>query len=226
MKLSYLTKLGESLTTKSIGRLIIIRHGESQCNIDGIIGGLKGCTGLSSEGKKQARKLQRRLQTTHELGDNVVIYSSDLPRAIETAKYVARAVGSEEVFKDKALKELDPGEGDGLTWKEFLDKYGVPNFKTDPDKPVADGGESWNQMMNRSRNALIKITNRHIDKTVVAVCHGGVIQASMARFLELKNNGVDANLKPEYTSITEWRGRNRIFKLVRYNDFEHLLNKS
>ncbi len=211
------------VNSKPVGRLILIRHGESQCNVDGIIGGLKGCTGLSAEGKKQARKLQRRLTHTGELGDNVVIYSSDLPRAIETAKYVARAVGIEEVFKDKALKELDPGEGDGMAWKDFLDKYGVPNFKQDPDKPVADGGESWNHMMDRAKNTMVKITNRHIDKTVVAVCHGGVIQASMARFLRLANNGVEANLRPEYTSITEWRGRNRVFRLVRYNDYGHLL---
>ena len=42
-------------------RVVVIRHGESACNVAGVVGGHTGCSGLSPVGQMQAEKLRDRL---------------------------------------------------------------------------------------------------------------------------------------------------------------------
>ena len=35
-------------------RLVLVRHGEAECNVAGIVGGPQGCTGLTDLGRVQA----------------------------------------------------------------------------------------------------------------------------------------------------------------------------
>ena len=83
---------GDSVT---MTRLVLIRHGEAQSAIDGVVGGPLGCTGLSELGRRQADALAARLVRTGELAGAVALYASTLPRAIETSRAdSARARGS------------------------------------------------------------------------------------------------------------------------------------
>ena len=85
---------------------------------------------------------------------------------------------------DCDLCELHPGEADGLTWDEFRDRYGEPDWDVDPDSVVAPGGESWTGFVDRvAASALTALSERHHGELVVVVCHGGVIEASMLSFL-------------------------------------------
>nr|MDT0667828.1 histidine phosphatase family protein [Micromonospora sp. DSM 115978] len=45
--------------------VVIARHGEAVCNRAGIVGGDKGCTGLTATGREQAASLAARLATEH-----------------------------------------------------------------------------------------------------------------------------------------------------------------
>src|SRR4051812_23112762 len=78
---------------ESATRIVLIRHGESQCTVDGVVGGDRGCTGLSDEGRRQCGQLRERLLRTGELAGTDVVLTSVLPRAIETAELIAPGLG-------------------------------------------------------------------------------------------------------------------------------------
>ncbi len=42
-------------------RVVLVRHGEAVCNINGIVGGQRGCTGLTDLGRRQVTALAERL---------------------------------------------------------------------------------------------------------------------------------------------------------------------
>jgi hypothetical protein len=48
-------------------RIVLIRHGEAVCNVNGIVGGERGCTGLTDLGRRQVVALAERLSRTGEL---------------------------------------------------------------------------------------------------------------------------------------------------------------
>ncbi|MFI7419544.1 phosphoglycerate mutase family protein [Nonomuraea sp. NPDC049684] len=64
--------------------MFFVRHGDSRHKQEGVIGGPNGCRGLTDTGHRQAAQLGRRI--TAEIGDDTTaIYSSPLPRAVQTA---------------------------------------------------------------------------------------------------------------------------------------------
>ena len=106
-------------------RIVLVRHGESRAQELGILGGHDGCTGLSDLGREQVGLLRDRLAATGELADATALYSSLMPRAIETAEILAPALGGLEVRRECDFCEGHPGEADGLTWAELDERYPV-----------------------------------------------------------------------------------------------------
>ena len=208
-------------------RLVLVRHGEAQCHVDQVVGGTRGCTGLSDLGRRQAEALRRRLERTAELAAADALYASTLPRAVETAEVIAAAVGASTVKQDEDLCELQPGEADGITWEEFRERYTYPGTgAVDLYRPMAPGAESWATFSARVGSALSRLVAAHEGQTVVVACHGGVIECSLRALGELP-------LAPRFlarienTSLTEWErspagGDETRWTLVRFNDAAHL----
>ncbi|MDP9374559.1 MAG: histidine phosphatase family protein [Chloroflexota bacterium] len=206
--------------------LYLIRHGESVPNVEPIIGGMRGDAGLTARGREQAALLEARLRAEGLRADR--LYASTLPRARETAEYVARALGLPAVPDDE-LHELRPGEADGLTVDEWRARYGGfdgPMAEIDPFRPFAPGGESWATFLSRAGAALARLVARHPGETIVAVCHGGVLEASFYLACGLGPTGNPVFFAPLNTSITHWRhrpaGGRGAWTLVTFNDAAHL----
>ena len=144
------------------------------------------------------------------------VYTSVLPRAIETAQRIARGLPDVEPVADCDLCELHPGEADGLTWGEYLERYGAPDWGTDPGRPFSPGGESWSGFFERCRGALDAIARRHRGERVVVVAHGGVVEQAM-KLNRGSDPGARLLLTTENCSMTELEldGARR---LLRYND--------
>lgn len=204
-------------------RVVLIRHGEATCNVAGVVGGLSGCTGLSPLGVVQAEALRARLAETGELAGTEALYSSVLARALETAAIVAPALSPGlEVAADCGLCELHPGDADGMRWEEFVDRYGEPDWDADPGAPLAPGGESWTGFVARAADAVDSVVARHRGQTVVVVCHAGVIEATLLRFLPVATVPGRLKLRTAHTSMTEWERDSDGWRLLRYNDAAHL----
>ncbi|HVM05709.1 MAG TPA: histidine phosphatase family protein [Acidimicrobiales bacterium] len=208
-------------------RLVLVRHGEAQCHVDQVVGGMKGCTGLSGLGRRQAEALRQRLERTGELADAGVLYASTLPRAIETAEAIAGVVGASTIEQDEDLCELHPGDADGITWEEFRARYAWPSSSADLYRPMAPGAETLAALWVRVACVLLRLATEHEGRTVVIACHGGVIEGSLRALAEMP-------LAPRFktridnTSITEWErpasdDPHRRWTLVRFNDHAHLL---
>jgi broad specificity phosphatase PhoE len=102
-------------------RLVLVRHGEAQSYVDGVIGGPTGCTGLSDLGRRQADALRARLERTGELDDVAALYTSTLPRAVETAERILPAM--EGTARCELCELHVDGQLDGRPFKEFEDDY-------------------------------------------------------------------------------------------------------
>src|SRR5215831_17829594 len=104
--------------------ILVVRHGESEGNAERRFGG-HGPTPLSERGRAQARALGRVL--ANEPPPDAV-YSSDLPRAVETAAIVMATGGrGGTVIETPALRERSVGVFTDMTFDEartqFPDAY-------------------------------------------------------------------------------------------------------
>ncbi len=207
-------------------RIVLVRHGEAECNLNHVIGGPKGCTGLSDLGRHQVAALADRLYESGELREATALYSSVLPRATETAERLRPVVGPGPaalgpVRERCDLCELHPGECDGLEWSEMVEKFAVPDWDSDPTVPIAPGGESWAEFVERASGAVRAVVREHPGELVVAAVHAGVIEATMIAFLgvapEVYRRGW---VRIVHASMTEWEwvpSEDR-FVLLRFND--------
>ena len=205
-------------------RLVLVRHGEAACNVAGIVGGRRGCTGLTQLGVRQAEALRDRLLRTEELAATEAVYASVLARARQTAAVIAPGIGggSLAVAEECDLCELHPGEGDGLTWAAFSERFGEPDWDADPTTPLAPGGESWDGFVDRAAAALGTLAQRHRGGRVVAVCHAGVIESSLIAFVPVSPRR-RLKLRTAHVSLTEWEhDDDQGWRLLRYNDAAHL----
>jgi len=204
-------------------RLVIVRHGEAWCNLEQFVGGPKSCRGLTPRGIRQAEVLRERLLRTQELSATDAIWTSTLPRAIETAEIVAGGFPNTDVQRSGGLDERDAGEADGLSWHEIPKRYGRSSTPGDePHQPLAPGGESWVTFIDRAEAELTRLAREHSGALTLVVAHGGIIDASLIRFLSLPEHGSQIRLHAEHTSMTEWQFTGRRWRLVRYNDAAHL----
>lgn len=203
-------------------RLVIVRHGEAVSNAEDIVGGHDGCEGLTDRGRRQVAALARRLERTGELDGATALYSSILPRAIETAQLLQPAFGGLGFEATCELCERHPGEADGLTWTEYDERYGRLLPADDPERPQSPGGESWLEFLDRAEAALYRVLEENPGGLVVIAGHGGLISASLIRFLGLPGHGSLARLHPDNSSMTEWAHTGGRWWLVRFNDAAHL----
>lgn len=202
-------------------RLLLVRHGEARGFADQVVAGHNACEGLTELGRRQVEALATRFDRTKEAADTSVLYSSILPRAVETATILAPSVGGLEPRRECDLCELHPGEADGMRWEDFQSNWGIGPWGPDPYARAAPGSETWAEFTARAGAALHAVAREHDGETVVIACHGGVIESSLNAFAHMP---VQRRFRVDVTnaSVTEWRRIERAWQLVRFNDAAHL----
>jgi len=99
-------------------RLVLVRHGQTAWNAEGRAQGHADVS-LDDTGRAQAEAMAAVVATY----DPVVLVSSDLARARETAAFLEKATGL-TCAEDPRLREYDVGERTGLTREEFAQNGG------------------------------------------------------------------------------------------------------
>ncbi len=152
--------------------LILVRHGYSVSN------DLKYFTGgmdipLTETGKLQAEKCAVYLKDTPA----DFIYSSDLSRAMDTAKPISEVLHL-PIVPDSALREISAGlwEGEYFTEleKRFPESYRT--WKENIGLAVCDGGESVRDFSKRIIKGVTAIAERHPEKTIIITTHATPIR--------------------------------------------------
>jgi len=203
-------------------RLVLVRHGQAHAGFTGPIAGPTGCRGLTDHGRAQARALGAHLEASGRIRADLLL-ASILPRAIETAELIAPGLGLPVADHDCGLCEVHTGDADGMDWRDYNATLGSFDMEAEPDRPFGPGGESWNGFHERVRRTLGRLVREHDDRTVVAVCHAGVIMASLRLLLGIGHPDISAQLRPDNTGLTEWEHDGDRWTLRSYNETVHLV---
>lgn len=206
--------------------LVVARHGEAVCNVAGIVGGDRGCTGLTPQGRHQVECLAGRLTREHAERPFDAVYTTPRRRVQETAEIVSRALELPPVVEPN-LRGLDHGEADGRLWYDVKSAFGGPP-QHNPDQPYAPGSESWSAYLDRATRALEVILACHDGHRVLVLAHGETIEAANTLLFNLTPGTCrHARFITDHACLTHWqRHVNRlnqaVWMLATHNDTRHL----
>ena len=151
--------------------VLLIRHGQSEGNAAGRFGG-HTATPLSPKGREQAQRTARALSSE----PFSAIYTSDLPRAVETATPLANLAGLELQITD-AFRERSVGVMEGLTFEEAAEQHPeqyAALLRRDMEH-VLLGGESYRQLLDRASRKLDEAIQQNIGARIAIFTHTGTI---------------------------------------------------
>ena len=168
----------------TLGRLVLVRHGQTDFNAEGRMQGHLDSS-LTELGVTQARRAGPALAAY----EPVRLISSDLTRAARSAEEIAPACGL-PVKLDARLRETHLGRWQGLTpadvdadWPGALERW-----RTDPAWSPPDG-ESRLAVAERSTPVVTELDADSADDppgTVLLCAHGGVITALACALMGLE----------------------------------------
>ncbi len=153
-------------------RIYLIRHGETEWNKKGLLQGHSNVL-LSPEGVHQAQLLAEHMPF-HTVD---AVYSSDLSRAVMTAKILA-AKFDLPVIQESGFREVNFGDWEGRNLNELASDApdGFENFFTRPDKAHPPNGETFLEAQARALIALDEVIDERDEQSVIIVSHGAVIR--------------------------------------------------
>lgn len=155
----------------SATRLLLVRHGETQWNVEGRIQGHVD-TPLNPLGQTQARALGKRL-----LGERFdAVYSSDLLRAYATARCAVGDTGR-GIIREPRLRERHLGVLQGLTATEAVTRAPAAwqAYKGHDPAQALEGGESLPEFARRVTEFAEHLVRTHAGERLLLVTHGGVL---------------------------------------------------
>ncbi len=176
--------------------LVLVRHGESLWNAQGVWTGLTDIP-LSDKGRKEARLAGEKIKDI--LFDSV--YTSKLTRAIQTWEEIKKTLYQNSppgIISDKALNERDYGVYTGKNKWEIQTELGVEQFQKLRrcwDFPVTSG-ESLKDVYNRvvpyfEKEILPKLKS---GKNILISAHGNSLRA-LVKYLENISDDKISNLE-------------------------------
>ncbi|MEB3290014.1 MAG: histidine phosphatase family protein [Leptolyngbya sp.] len=228
-------------------RLLLIRHGQSQGNVEGRMEGWSS-TGLTDLGRKQAQQLGQRLAQENKLPTH--IYCSPLQRATETLAAMASelwpraatptpsipisAIPVPTVLHDD-LRENHQGILTGLTWAEAQTQYPdlCQRLETSLDWVPIPEAESWVEGHQRAQRFVDDLFQQHRNgDRVWVISHQWILQHILACLLGGERTwGIPFG----HTAVTElrldhdrWfeadptqRLNTELWRIQRFNDDSH-----
>lgn len=192
-------------------KLIIVRHGETEENRAGIIQGhFPGV--LSELGKRQAKKLAERLKN-EEID---LIISSDLIRALDTAKEIIKFHAGIDLVSDKRLRERCFKEFEGKKKKDL----GIPESTRLMDYCKEEDIESNEEVFSRVKSLVGNILEKE-EKNILLVGHMTVCKFLVATLLN-KNIEDLRGMRLKNTSVSIFERKDGEIKMKLLNCTEHL----
>ena len=195
-----------------MARLVLLRHGESQWNLENRFTGWVDVP-LSPKGIEEAKSAGEKLREMkfHRA------FTSVLMRANETLRIVLEAIGQTgiPIEKDKALNERMYGELQGLNKAETAQKYGDAQVKIwrrsyDVRPP---GGESLKDTAERALPYYEKMIKPHLLKgeTIIIAAHGNSLRALVMELDQLSKEAVlELNIPTGVPLLYEFDERGKV----------------
>ncbi|KAJ3716076.1 6-phosphofructo-2-kinase-domain-containing protein [Lentinula raphanica] len=151
------------------------RHGESQYNVEGKIG---GDSLLSPRGMQYAKALPELI--LDNIGEKpLTVWTSTLKRTIQTGKFLPYPK-----LTWKSLDELDAGVCDGMTYEEIEQAYPDDYANRDEDKfnYRYRGGESYRDVVVRLEPVIMELERQ---ENILIIGHQAILRCLYAYFHHL-----------------------------------------
>ena len=159
--------------------IITVQHTQSVHHTNNMVGSWTDWD-LTELGKVQADRIGKKL--CDELANKaVVIYSSDLKRARQTAQEIAKYLKVEPIFK-KELRERNLGKCCGRS-VQWLRENIECEVKTVDDRPFSDAEsrrDAWNRL-----NPFFEEVMASEEENIIIVSHGDLLSIWNAMYLGL-----------------------------------------
>ncbi|TFY80182.1 hypothetical protein EWM64_g3836 [Hericium alpestre] len=171
--------------------IYLSRHGESQYNVEGKIG---GDSPLSERGLKYAKALPALV--LDNIGDSpLTVWTSTLQRTIQTAQDLPYPK-----LTWKSLDELDAGVCDGMTYEEIEQAYPEDFANRDDDKfnYRYRGGESYRDVVIRLEPVIMELERQ---ENILIIGHQAILRCLYAYFHNLPQSDLPYIKIPLHTVI-------------------------
>ena len=179
--------------------LVLVRHGESTWIVRNRFQGRRN-PWLSERGRLQAVAVARRLADPLAPpplpvppGPPLAIWHSPLKRAGDTARAIGALIPTADLVADDRLVEISQGEWEGRSHRAVAALGpGLAEWRTDPIRANAPGGERLGAVQRRVRAALAEILSRLAAPTPgasaarpwgIVVAHGGALRVATLMLL-------------------------------------------
>ena len=163
-------------------KLILVRHGETHWNKDGLVQGGDSDIELNETGLEQARRLAAFLESE----PITIILSSPLRRAISTAEVIA-GYHQLPVEIEQGLRELKVGDLEGIAISNLRTTFSrfLLQWWQDGEAMKLPNGESLVDLQERAWKVIEGLLEKHKDGTAVVVSHYFVTLAIILKALNL-----------------------------------------
>ena len=180
-------------------KLIFIRHGQTDWNLQGKIQGSYD-SNLNNTGIKQAMELSEVLLNLNYKFSK--IYTSPQKRALQTAKILSK-YSNIGYFPIDDLREINMGKWEGLSWKEVENNYLTEyrEWYLNRQYTRTPNGESYEDMLKRVLKAINKIIDENTDDVVI-VSHSAIIMGLQCYVTNTPFNDM-LKFKTKNANITE-----------------------
>ena len=163
--------------------LIFLRHGESTDNVKGLISDKEEYNSILTEkGKMDV------VNSIYLLEDINIIYTSPLPRTIETSNLVMNKFPNTKLVIDNRLREINYGKYSHQKNNNELDEIRIKQINGDYYIRFGDNGENRLEIEKRVCEFLNDISNTK-DDNILIVSHGSII-SYIKRILDIKTNHI------------------------------------
>ncbi|HJE50422.1 MAG TPA: MSMEG_4193 family putative phosphomutase [Tessaracoccus flavescens] len=179
-------------------KVVLIRHGRSTANADGVLAGRAPGVALDETGREQARTLRSLLAGV----DVAAAYTSPIQRCRETAELA----GFPDATVLDEVSECHYGEWTGAKLADLVSTQLWTDVQERPSQVSFPGGESMRDMFDRTAAALTSIAERHgAGDTVVIFSHGDPIKAMLAHALGLDRDDFQRlHVNPASVSVVDF----------------------
>ncbi len=198
-------------------KIILVRHGQTPWNKDKIFRGSKDIP-LNDQGREEARLAGEWLK-----GETMqAAYTSPLSRSRDTALAIAGHHGV-TVQDLPGLSDLCYGDWEGVPLTEvkikFADLY--RQWETAPQTVRFPGGETLEELRQRSMSAVEEVVRRHPDQVVLLSAHRAVNKVLIAALIGLDNSHF-WRIGQDTTAVNRFTWDGNIWHIMAINDICHL----
>ena len=183
-------------------KVYLLRHGQSEANVRGILAGPDNSVNLSDKGVRESRIVSKHLQKI----EFTQIYTSPISRCIQTINSLISAKPQIPLLIEERIAEMNYGDWNGKELKALSKKREWKSIQNQPSKFKFPQGESFLQLRKRVQSFLTEI--ERVPGPVLVVSHGDVIKMMLTCTLDLSTDNFQKFLiQPASVSIINYESK-------------------